>query len=1549
MRKRNISMTDTKAFPNAIRPSPSKRNRQSTIDRLPDSDSRAGVVLLVVLVLLSLFLVICTTLLLVAGSYRRAAQSQVREEWYGTPPQRLLDEAVYQLVRGTRDRNSILAVPAVVPTQADLNKAESLLADLYGYDGFLAYAAVDSVSGNTLRLHVPVPELDTTQSFPHASPSSAFTGGDWVLWRDVRDRGVAYFPKRVTPATSVSQAPFLYGYYAGLYLTFIDALTNPATGVLPNTLKYHTVPIVRYALRTSNSPPAPPSPFSDLPVHNGGIYANQYVYAEIDVTWPTNAYQTPSLDLPQGSLVSGIVAILVNGRPFNGRQRNPNNPADLIYPDDQYDYPDESNLFLAHPAPARNLPSFRSLFVPNLGQVDNDRDGVPDSGWVDLGFPVMTGADGRQVKPLFSILCTDLDGRLNVNYAGNRGHLRTASAWTILNGDATTGRYRPSRAAPGATPPVADLAYGNPIPSPAFGQGVGWGPADTTLWDLLAGVVETQLPGLSPSQVQNVAFAWYNQLLDTRYSTGGRPGLVGDDAYAPNAPAALKFPIYLASRALVDFHAALRQGVDPRGMPTSEPTYPIYSGTPYHPTIDSPYELNTEALRGHAPTATDTLFSTTELESLLRFFDWDSRTIPSRLRYVLFDIDGDGNPDLLPLGDAAEFRQSITTESWELPFLKFRSDRRIPPLPGSPQEPMQSPLELLSDAIINRMGGSGAPVPPWIIEDMVTRRIVPPDFVFGMPYDLNRALPEWPAGATSLSDPAVQQYYAARQEMAQQLYMLMLLVADLDPLAADPPGQQTTKMADRIAQWAVNVVDFRDGDAIMTPFEYDNDPFNGWGLDGNPFSSAENQPFAGAGPPPSPQPDERRVVWGCERPELLISEAFGWHDVRVTRRGANTYEQTDRPRGYFFVELYNPWASPVFQSDLNPWGIAPPAGVQLNATAPAGDPVWRLSVTSQHTTARNRVVYFTVPGGNAPRPNLETYYCDLINQPLYVVPGQYGVIGSVGWIVDPAANGFNADIDGDGRTDYVSTFGLPDPTTIPPPVNYTQARRIQLSRSPLGVELVRVDGLASFPKPVVAVPINKFFDAMGQPQWRSFNVSEPYPGYPILPVIDPMEQRYVTPPSTPFDENEHIQNGAVVNPSDNYAEVELERLANPFLSFDPNFNPYMVIDHFDHGSLTRINGAASDPPSDNDTRSHERNNMLWSHDNPQPSTNVITLSGGAHYYSRPVKCTLGFLNSTMGAMETSTMPAGVTPPWLPPDYYVGAPSIGPFPFLTWLNRPFRNQFELLEVPATNAEDLLHKFQPPGTYIMPNNTHLLPIIDYRASGGQQISTRPQSQFYHILHFTRTRSPFLGAETYLSSNPTDIYPRREPGRVNINTMPNQFVWLGLWNGVEVPEGQSGNLSNTWVPLFSEILPVPPTSNQFSPPYFPSKLGDDIDRDQFLWLFATNSSNPRGRKNWPNAAEGISYLDGSLHTYYRFHGLNRIGGSVTTTSNVYAVWVTVGFFDLDPNTGQIVAEHGSETGEQKRHRAFYIIDRSIPVAFEPGENHNVDRAFLLKRFIE
>jgi hypothetical protein len=73
---------------------------------------------------------------------------------------------------------------------------------------------------------------------------------------------------------------------------------------------------------------------------------------------------------------------------------------------------------------------------------------------------------------------------------------------------------------------------------------------------------------------------------------------------------------------------------------------------------------------------------------------------------------------------------------------------------------------------------------------------------------------------------------------------------------------------------------------------------------------------------------------------------------------------------------------------------------------------------------------------------------------------------------------------------------------------------------------------------------------------------------------------------------------------------------------------------------------------------------------------------------------------------------------------------------------------------------------------------------------------------------------------------------------------------------------------------------------------------------------------------------------------------------------VWITVGYFEVEPAANltparpdgyQLGVEVGIDRGQIKRHRAFYMIDRSLPVAFEPGENHNVDKAVILRRYVD
>ena len=71
-----------------------------------------------------------------------------------------------------------------------------------------------------------------------------------------------------------------------------------------------------------------------------------------------------------------------------------------------------------------NSISFPDL-VPNptTGQitydVDNDGDGVTDSVWLDLGYPVRRDSRGQLYKPLFAFMVIGLNGRIPLNTAGN--------------------------------------------------------------------------------------------------------------------------------------------------------------------------------------------------------------------------------------------------------------------------------------------------------------------------------------------------------------------------------------------------------------------------------------------------------------------------------------------------------------------------------------------------------------------------------------------------------------------------------------------------------------------------------------------------------------------------------------------------------------------------------------------------------------------------------------------------------------------------------------------------------------------------------------------------------------------------------------------------------------------------------------------------------------------------------------------------------------------------------------------------------------------------
>jgi hypothetical protein len=107
-------------------------------------------------------------------------------------------------------------------------------------------------------------------------------------------------------------------------------------------------------------------------------------------------------------------------------------------------------------------------------------------------------------------------------------------------------------------------------------------------------------------------------------------------------------------------------------------------------------------------------------------------------------------------------------------------------------------------------------------------------------------------------------------------------------------------------------------------------------------------------------------------------------------------------------------------------------------------------------------------------------------------------------------------------------------------------------------------------------------------------------------------------------------------------------------------------------------------------------------------------------------------------------------------------------------------------------------------------------------------------------------------------------------------------------------------------------------------------------------------------------------------------RLDNLVTTRSNVYAVWVTIGFFEVEeapsyaqfrtnngglpddqaaqtlykqvyPDGYAFGREDGVDVGNTRRLRGFYMIDRTRMAGFEPGADHSVENVVRLRRRIE
>ena len=512
-----------------------------------------------------------------------------------------------------------------------------------------------------------------------------------------------------------------------------------------------------------------------------------------------------------------------------------------------------------------------------------------------------------------------------------------------------------------------------------------------------------------------------------------------------------------------------------------------------------------------------------------------------------------------------------------------------------------------------------------------------------------------------------------------------------------------------------------------------------------------------------------------------------------------------------------------------------------------------------------------------------------------------------------------------------------------------------------------------------------------------------------------------------------------------YESAFLQRLANPLEAYDPLGNPYITVDWAtidltvfngeDERDPSSWTGGAGDPfdPSDDanpqnavafSTRQRggsatfaapapeppflpryasNADYILWSPDSEPPflTTPVPLPPPIQEYFSHNLIHSLGYLNGTMGEPLPLTVVAAA-------PNYLGSPQ-QPFPWLTWNNRPFANPMELMQVPYSTPSRLLHEFAVVPSTSDPYASSATPdylqfrgtfrhLFNFLHSSNSTVTTG--ANFYRIFDHVETPSPFVGTEEWYNPVRTAVVTDpdadsfrppynylsrfRDPGRVNINTIFERDVWVGIAKGfpaldpdalgaimydriLESRRGYSGLplvLNSDYPTLFgnpfrpadsADLMPnnvgTAPNLLRKTEPVQASLLREDLLSSRTEPVFVPDAGVV------PTALD--AHKNQSRNPYFRYQGVARLSNLVSFNSNVFATWITVGYFEVEPNPFGVDAAHpdgfrlsrelGSDTGTVKRHRAFYIIDRSIPVAFEPGQNHNVDRAIKLRRFIE
>jgi hypothetical protein len=706
-----------------------------------------------------------------------------------------------------------------------------------------------------------------------------------------------------------------------------------------------------------------------------------------------------------------------------------------------------------------------------------------------------------------------------------------------------------------------------------------------------------------------------------------------------------------------------------------------------------------------------------------------------------------------------------------------------------------------------------------------------------------------------------------RQVFANDIYRTLLAVTGVKGATPDVDLQARRWLA----QLAVNIVDYIDEDDISTPFNFFNAD------DGNPVSATG----IGATSPTSGSP--LYWVFGTELPHLVLNEALA-----MTPNAALGQNITNAQVSVW-LELYNPFtAANATTQPQDAWPV--PLYQQASGMFPEYAP-YRIEVSNGGiNTAADNVLGTALGVQNFTKPLDFQPAAPLINGGTQ--PNQAGVTGA-----------------------YVP--------------------------APQGTFLIGPN-----PNPSLPTGVQDPFKAVGQGGTVPINT----------PTVRSGNLQYTKSFSAAVTNDERALGLTIL----------LRRLANPHLPENPQavipnpggtppfvvnplYNPYITVDYLDKVPL-RDNTPAT------------RNYVI----DGTPGTNTPASRGRRQPYAASTNITATAGTAPIAVTADSPVVDQPTPSPQTVNHTFGKPNNPQFPvtgrndWLVHLDRQVISPMELLHVSGyqpfrLTQQFVLHDKALVNLTALDKFQHVVPWFDPLVNGaGAPASNR----LYRLFEFLETNNRGAG-------NPR---AGRHTGKINLNAVWDLETFRALCDAQisniftsSTDPSNPGDVEKIWAAFMKARSPDPnggtnyvpgpvgliPTEMQAlnpatGPQYFALNRpllslatglspgvtqGDNQNRnvrsinDTLLQQSATNAQL---RLFEPQQAPGGAN-EATAHPYQRFELLTKIFNNVTTRSNVFAVWITVGFFDYDPNTGQIGAEIGRSEGRHVRHRLFSIVDRS------------------------